>query len=154
MDSLQKMNEALSYIEDNITDEIDYKEIARLALCTEYHFQRMFSFLAGVTLAEYVRHRRLTLAAFEINNSNVRIIDIAVKYGYSSADSFTRAFQNLHGITPTEARENGKSLKAYPRMIFQLTIIGGSEMNYRIEQKDTTSPTLKSEIWIPVVKKY
>ena len=136
MDSLEKMNDALSYIEDNIIYEIDYKEIARLALCSEYHFQRMFSFLAGVTLAEYIRHRRLTIAAFEINNSNVRIMDIAVKYGYSSADSFSRAFQNLHGITPTEARESGKSLKAYPRMTFQLTIKGGSEMNYRLEQKE------------------
>ena len=136
MDSLEKMNDALSYIEDNIIYEIDYKEIARLALCSEYHFQRMFSFLAGVTLAEYIRHRRLTIAAFEVNNSNVRIMDIAVKYGYSSADSFSRAFQNLHGITPTEARESGKSLKAYPRMTFQLTIKGGSEMNYRLEQKE------------------
>jgi len=136
MDSLEKMNDALSYIEDNIIYEIDYKEIARLALCSEYHFQRMFSFLAGVTLAEYIRHRRLTIAAFEVNNSNVRIMDIAVKYGYSSADSFSRAFQNLHGITPTEARESGKSLKAYPRMTFQLTIKGGREMNYRLEQKE------------------
>ncbi len=139
MDSLKRMNEALGYIEDNLTNDIDLKEVGRIALCSEYHFQRMFSFLAGVTLSEYIRRRRLTLAAFEISRSNVRIIDVAVKYGYSSADSFTRAFQSLHGITPSEARNNGQSLKAYPRMTFQLSIKGGNEMNYRIEEKEAFS---------------
>lgn len=136
MDSLEKMNEALNYVEKNLTEDIDFKEVARLAFCSEYHFQRMFSFLAGITLSEYIRRRRLTLAAFELNNSSIRIIDVAIKYGYSSPDSFTRAFQGLHGITPSEARNNGQSLKAYPRMTFQLSIKGGSEMNYRIEEKE------------------
>ncbi|GKU24219.1 AraC family transcriptional regulator [Clostridium folliculivorans] len=139
MDSLKRMNEALSYIEENLTEDIDIKEVAKLALCSEYHFQRMFSFLAGISLSEYIRRRRLTLAAFELNNSNVRVIDIAIKYGYSSPDSFTRAFQNLHGITPSEARLKGQSLKAYPRMTFQLTIKGGNEMNYRIVEKEAFS---------------
>ncbi|GED14129.1 AraC family transcriptional regulator [Aneurinibacillus migulanus] len=136
MDLLEKMNGALNYIEENLTNDIDFKEVARLAFCSEYHFKRMFSFLAGVTLSEYIRRRRLTLAAFELNNSNIRIIDVAIKYGYSSPDSFTRAFQSLHGVTPSEARNNGQSLKAYPRMTFQLSIKGGSEMNYRIEEKE------------------
>ncbi|HYE09710.1 MAG TPA: AraC family transcriptional regulator [Patescibacteria group bacterium] len=136
MDSLKKMNEALSYIEENLTNEIDFKEVAQLAFCSEYHFQRMFSFLAGVTLSEYIRRRRLTLAAFELNHSHSRIIDVAVKYGYSSADSFTRAFQGLHGVKPSQARNNGQLLKAYPPMTFQLSIKGGSEMNYRIEEKE------------------
>lgn len=136
MDSLIRMNDALSYIEENLDNEIDLKEVARLALCSEYHFHRMFSFLSGITLSEYIRRRRLTLAAFELNNRNIRIIDLAVKYGYSSPDSFTRAFQSLHGITPSEARNNGQSLKAYPRMTFQLSIKGGNEMNYRIVEKE------------------
>lgn len=135
MDLLEKMNGALLYIEENLTNDLDYKEIARLACCSEYHFKRMFSFLAGVTLSEYIRRRRLTLAAFELKERNSKVIDIAIKYGYNSPDSFTRAFQNLHGITPTEARNNGHSLKAYPKMTFQLTIKGGIEMNYRIEDK-------------------
>lgn len=139
MNSLRKMNDALNYIEENLDNDIDLKEVARLALCSEYHFQRMFSFLAGVTLSEYIRRRRLTVAAFELNNSDVRIIDIAIKYGYNSPDSFTRAFQGLHGITPSEARANGQSLKAYPRMTFQLSIKGGNEMNYRIEEKEAFS---------------
>ena len=139
MDSLKRMNKALDYIEENLASEIDLKEIARIALCSEYHFQRMFSFLAGVTLSEYIRRRRLTLAAFELSNSNIRVIDIAIKYGYGSADSFTRAFQGLHGISPSEARKNGSTLKAHSRMTFQLSIKGGDEMNYRILEKDAFS---------------
>jgi AraC family transcriptional regulator len=136
MDSLKKMNEALSYIEKNLTGDIDFKEVARLAYCSEYHFKRMFSFLAGVTLAEYIRRRRLTLAAFELINSNERVIDVAIKYGYFSPDSFTRAFQSMHGVTPSEVRNHSQSLKAYPPMTFQLTIKGGNEMNYRIVEKE------------------
>jgi AraC family transcriptional regulator len=136
MDLLKNMNDALKYIEDNLTNEIDFKEAARLAVCSEFHFKRMFSFLAGITLSEYIRRRRLTLAAFELKDTKVRVIDIAMKYGYNSPDSFARAFQTLHGITPSEARNNGHSLKAYPPMTFQLSIKGGSEMNYRIIEKE------------------
>ncbi|WP_129730408.1 AraC family transcriptional regulator [Ectobacillus funiculus] len=135
MDLLQNMNNAMKFIEENLTNDIDFKEVARLACCSEYHFKRMFSFLAGITLSEYIRRRRLTLAAFELRNRQVKVIDVAVKYTYNSPDSFTRAFQNLHGITPSEARNNGSSLKAYPPMTFQLSIQGGDEMNYRIEEK-------------------
>jgi AraC family transcriptional regulator len=136
MDLLQSMNTAMKYIEENLTEEIDFREVARQAYCSEYHFKRMFSFLAGVSLSEYIRRRRLTLAAFDIKDHNVKVIDVAVKYGYSSPDSFTRAFQSLHGITPSEARNHGHSLKAYLPMTFQLSIKGGSEMNYRIEEKE------------------
>ncbi|MDC0705734.1 MULTISPECIES: AraC family transcriptional regulator [Priestia] len=136
MDSLRNMNRALHYIEENLTNDIDFREVAKLALCSEYHFKRMFSFLAGITLSEYIRRRRLTLAAFELKDNNMKVIDIAIKYGYNSPDSFTRAFQNLHGITPSEAKKNGYSLRAYPQMTFQLSIKGGNEMNYRIEEKE------------------
>ncbi|MBX9955746.1 AraC family transcriptional regulator [Peribacillus simplex] len=136
MDSLKNMNGAIKFIEENLTNEIDFKEVARLAYCSEYHFKRMFSFLAGISLSEYIRRRRLTLAAFELKNNNIKVIDIAIKYGYSSPDSFARAFQHLHGITPSEARSNGHSLKAFPLMSFQLSIKGGNEMNYRIEEKE------------------
>lgn len=136
MDLLKNMNGAIKFIEDNLTNEIDFKEVARLAYCSEYHFKRMFSLLAGISLSEYIRRRRLTLAAFELKDNTIKVIDIAIKYGYSSPDSFTRAFQHLHGITPSEARSNGHSLKAFPPMSFQLSIKGGSEMNYRIEEKE------------------
>ncbi|WP_079529463.1 AraC family transcriptional regulator [Halobacillus hunanensis] len=135
MDSLKSMNEAINYMEKHLLDEIDLKEVARRAYCSEYHFKRMFSFLAGVPLSEYIRRRRLTLAAFELKNSQEKVIDLAMKYGYNSPDSFSRAFFNIHGLTPSEARKNGHSLKAYSRMTFQLAIQGGEEMNYRIEEK-------------------
>ncbi len=136
MNLLESMNRALTYIEEHLTGDIDYKEAARLACCSEYHFKRMFSFLAGVTLSEYIRRRRLSLAAFELTNHSARIIDVAVKYGYGSADSFARAFQILHGATPSEARNSGQPLKAYSSMTFQLTIKGGSALNYRIVEKE------------------
>ncbi|QWI51758.1 AraC family transcriptional regulator [Bacillus mycoides] len=136
MDSLKNMNAAMQHIEDNLTHEIDFKEVAKIAFCSEYHFKRMFSFLAGISLSEYIRCRRLTLAAFELKDSNAKVIDVAIKYGYNSPDSFTRAFQNLHGITPSEARSTIRSLKAYSPMTFQLSIQGGNAMNYRIEEKD------------------
>ncbi|WP_163100415.1 AraC family transcriptional regulator [Peribacillus alkalitolerans] len=136
MDLLTNMNRAMKYIEENLANEIDFKVVSRLAYCSEYHFKRMFSFLAGVTLSEYIRRRRLTLAAFDLRDNKLKVIDLAIKYGYNSPDSFARAFQHLHGITPSEARSNGYSLKAYPPMSFQLTINGGSEMNYRIVEKE------------------
>lgn len=136
MDSLKHMNAALRYIEDNLAGEIDYQEVARRALSSEYHFKRMFSILAGIPLSEYIRRRRLTLAALELQDRRMRVIDLAVKYGYTSADAFTRAFQSLHGITPSEARSQAASLKAYPPMTFQLTIKGASEMQYRFEEKE------------------
>jgi AraC family transcriptional regulator len=135
VNELKKMNDAIDYIERNLTEEINYKEVARISLCSEYHFKRMFSFLAGVSLSEYIRNRRLTLAAFDLMERNLRVIDIAVKYGYRSADSFARAFQKLHGIYPSEVQVKKQTLKAFPRMTFQLTIQGGEEMQYRIEEK-------------------
>lgn len=136
VDQLNNLNDAINYIEKNLTNEINFQEVAKKAYCSEYHFKRMFSFLSGISLSEYVRRRRLTLAAFELKEQNKKIIDIAVKYGYNSPDSFTRAFYQLHGLTPTEARQNGHNLKAFPPMTFQLSINGGNEMNYRIEEKE------------------
>lgn len=136
MDALARLNLALAYIEENLTGDIDFAEIERLALCSEYHFRRMFSYLAGVPLSEYVRRRRLTLAAFDLQQTDALVIDTALKYGYNSPDSFSRAFTSLHGVTPTEARDAGRPLKAFPRLTFRLAIQGVSEMNYRIEEKD------------------
>jgi len=135
MDSLSNMNKAMEYIEEHLAEEIDYSEISKIAYCSEYHFKRMFSFLAGISLSEYIRRRRLTLAALDLKDNDLRIIDVAVKYGYNSADSFSRAFHSLHGILPSEARSENIQLKAYPRMTFQLSIKGGCEMKYRIVEK-------------------
>lgn len=135
MDWLKKMNEALNYIEDNLTEEIDFVTVAQKACCSSYNFQRMFSFITDITLAEYIRRRKLTNAAFELQNGDIKIVDLGLNYGYDSPVSFTRAFKAMHGITPTQARKEGAILKAYPRLSFQIIIKGVSEMNYRIETK-------------------
>ncbi len=135
MDWLKKMNGAISYIEENLSENISYGEIARIACCSEYHFQRMFSFITDVSLAEYIRRRRLTLAALELQSSNIKVIDLALKYGYESPEAFARAFRNLHGVSPTFAREKGAQLKAYPPISFHISIKGEVEMNYKIVEK-------------------
>jgi len=136
MDWLTKMNAAIDYIESNLADDIDFAVVAMKACCSSYNFQRMFSFITDTTLAEYVRHRRLTQAALELQNTHAKVLDIAIKYGYDSSTSFARAFSSLHGITPSEARKTGVQLKAYPKMSFQISIKGESAMDYRIETKE------------------
>lgn len=135
MDWLDRMNNAMEYIETNLADHISYDKIAQSACCSTYHFQRMFPFITGVSLSEYIRRRRLTLAAFELQTTEAKVIDVALKYGYESPEAFARAFKNLHGIMPVSARDKGISLKAYPRMSFHISIKGDIEMNYRIEQR-------------------
>ncbi|WP_127530104.1 AraC family transcriptional regulator [Paenibacillus kobensis] len=138
MEWLGRMNRAIDYIETNLTEELELGEVARMACCSSYQFQRMFSFITDVTLAEYIRRRRLTLAALELQNGGAaKVIDVALKYGYESPVSFARAFHALHGITPAMARQEGIALKAYPRLSFLITIKGAEAMNYRIETKES-----------------
>lgn len=134
MEWVERMNRAIGYIEDHLAEDVDYAEAARIACCSLYHLQRMFPFITDVSLSEYVRRRRLTLAAFELQNGPIKVIDLALKYGYDSPEAFARAFQQLHGTTPTAARASGTKLKAYPRISFQISIRGAAEMNYRIEE--------------------
>lgn len=136
MDWLDSMNAAMDYIESHLTGEISYARAAQTACCSTYHFQRMFSYITGVPLSEYIRRRRLTLAAFELQTRGAKVIDVALKYGYESPEAFSRAFKKLHGIMPVAARDIGVSLKAYPKMTFRITIKGDVEMNYRITQRE------------------
>ena len=135
MEWSERMSQALDYIEDNLAGEIDYKEAAKLACCSTYHFQRMFMVVMDITLSEYIRRRRLTLAATELISGSSKVIDIGMKYGYESPDAFTRAFRNLHGITPQAAREPGVTLTAFPRISFHIVLRGGTDMDYRIVEK-------------------
>lgn len=132
---LENMNHAMDYIENHLQDKMDYEKVAQAACSSVYHFQRMFTFITDIPLSEYVRRRKMTLAAFELQNSDIKIIDLALKYGYDSPESFARAFQLMHGITPTAARKFGSGIKAYPRISFQITIKGDTEMNYKIVQR-------------------
>ncbi len=136
MEWIERLNSAINYIEEHLKKDIDYDGLARIACCSTYHFQRMFSYMAGVPLSEYIRRRRMSLAAADIQGGEEKIIEIALKYGYDSPTAFNRAFQNIHGIAPSQARTEGVSLKAYPPISFKITIKGEAEMNYRIEKKD------------------
>jgi AraC family transcriptional regulator len=130
---MEHWNEALRLIEDNLDGEIDVAALARVAQTSEYHFRRMFSTLAGLPLSEYVRRRRLTQATAEILDG-AGVLEVAVKYGYGSADAFTRAFKAMHGMTPSEARRPGAVLRSQAQMSFHLTIKGRSDMHHRLTE--------------------
>ncbi len=134
MDWVEHLNEAMDYIEKRLAEELSYEEIAKRACCSAYHFQRMFTYMAGVPLAEYIRRRRMSLAAAELS-AGEKVIDVALKYGYASPTAFNRAFQAIHGIAPSGAKKEGVSLKSYPPLRFQVIVKGVEEMNYRLEEK-------------------
>lgn len=136
MDWITGIQNAINYIEDHITEELDYAQIARESFSSPFHFQRVFSILCGYTLGEYIRSRRLTLAGQELASTREKVIDVACKYGYDSPESFAKAFQKFHGITPTQARGGGAMLKSFSRLSIKVSLEGGSIMNYRIEEKN------------------
>ena len=114
---IEGFQESIDFIERNLTDELDIEVIAAKAALSPFYYQRIFGALCGVTVGEYIRARRMTLAAQELSRKDMKVIDIAVKYGYDSPDSFTKAFQKFHGITPSQARESGASLRSFARYI-------------------------------------
>lgn len=136
MEIIKCLNNAIEYIEYNLEGNIDIDEVAKAAFTSRYHFQRMFYALTGFTLAEYIRNRRLTLAGEELSFKDVKIIDLSIKYGYESPDSFTKAFQRVHGVTPSKIKKGNVRLKAFPKLSFQISIKGESEINYRIVNND------------------
>lgn len=129
---LERWNAALDYIENNLDRDIYWSELARITLTSEYHFRRVFSALAGLPLSQYIRQRRMTLAAADILDGT-GVLDVATKYGYT-ADAFTRAFRDLHGITPSQARRPGARLRSRSAVTFHLTIEGRSTMHYRVTE--------------------
>lgn len=136
MEWLDRMMSALDFIEANLQEPLDMTELAKTAHASPYHFQRMFYMLTGMTVAEYMRKRRLTLAAKELALTASKVIDVALKYGYESPESFSKAFRKLHGVSPSDARTPGAPLKAFPRISFQLSLKGDKELEYRIVQKE------------------
>lgn len=137
MEWLHQLSKAIDYMEDNLDDDISFEEVAKIACCSTFYFQRMFSYIAGISLSEYIRRRRMTLAAFDLQTSDMKIMDIAIKYGYKSPTAFNRAFQNIHGVAPTAARTQSTMLNAYPRISFSIHVIGDTNLRYRMEQKES-----------------
>ncbi len=135
MNFIEGLQNAVNYIEDNITEDIDIAEAAKRAACSTFYFMRIFGILCDVSIGEYIRNRRLTLAGAELAATNIKVIDAAVKYGYDSPESFTRAFVRFHGITPSEARKNGSLLRSFSRVSVRIILKGGNLMEYRIEEK-------------------
>ena len=135
MDWITGIQRALDYTEVHLTGEVDCEEVAREACSSAFHFQRMFTMLCGFTLGDYIRMRRLALAAEDLMRTDDKVIDIAYRYGYDTPESFSRAFTRFHGVSPTQARHGG-SVKSFSRLSVKLILSGGTTMDYRIEKKD------------------
>jgi len=133
---LQQLNDAVEYIERNITDNNMLAKAHTVTRYASYHFARIFGYLADIPLAEYIRRRRMTLAAQTLQGGAAKVLDTAIQYGYDSTDSFSRAFYKQHGILPSQARKPGAVFVSYPKLSFQISIKGAMEMNYRMEEKN------------------
>lgn len=133
MEWIKGIQRAIDYIELNLTEDINYEDIAKQAYSSQFHFQRVFGILCGFTVGDYIRMRRLSMAASDLIRNNDKVIDVALRYGYDTPESFTRAFVRFHGITPTEAKR-GRNVKSFSRLSVKLILTGGSTMDYRIEK--------------------
>lgn len=135
MNWIKALADSIDYIEENLTEELNIRDIAKVASSSPYHYQRMFNMLTGFTVNEYVRKRRLSLAASEFIITDKKVIDVAIKYGYESSEAFSRAFKKVHGANPTEIKKKKVNIKAYPKLSIQISLKGDVPMNYRIEKK-------------------
>ena len=135
MEWIERFNYCMEYIEKHLMEKIDYEKLAEIMNCPAYHFQRMFFYMTSISLNEYIRRRKMSLAAVELRDNGVKVIDIALKYGYESPTAFNRAFQSIHGIAPSMVKKETALLKSYPALRFSFAIHGMEELNYRIENK-------------------
>lgn len=134
MEWLDHFNDSIEYVEAHLTGTIDLDRTAQLAQCSTYHYQRMFSYIAGVTLGEYIRRRRMSLAGVALQRGE-KVIDVAAAFGYDSPTSFNRVFKSVHGITPKEAKQSGAKLTSYPMLTFKITVKGVYAMEYQLIDK-------------------
>lgn len=136
MDWIQTLERAIEYMEENLLGNLECEEVAGEVYVSSHHFQRTFTLLTGLTVGEYIRNRRLSLAGQELLRKESKVIDVALKYGYDSPESFAKAFKRFHGITPVQVKKQGTSLKSFNRLIIKIIMEGGSSMDYRIEKKE------------------
>lgn len=136
MNWIQGVQRAIDYVEENITKEIDLEEAAKRTYASSFHFQRIFGILCGFSLGDYIRMRRLSLAAEELSKGRAKVIDVALKYGYDTPESFSRAFMRFHGISPSEAKRGGQ-VRIFTPLSVKLSLTGGRKMDYRIEKRDS-----------------
>lgn len=136
MEWIESISKAIEYIETHITEDLATSDIAKEVCISSFYFQKGFSMLCGFTVAEYIRQRRLTLAGSELVSTDNKIIDIAMKYGYDSPDSFTKAFTRFHGSTPTAVRRDGAMMKSFASLKINISLKGGYTMDYKIIEKE------------------
>ncbi len=132
---IEGFQQSIDHIEKNLSEELDIEEIAAKAALSPFYYQRIFGAMCGMTVGEYIRSRRMTLAAQELTCSDKKVIDIAAKYGYDSPDSFAKAFQRFHGITPAQAKSSGASLRSLAPLHIKITLEGGNMLEYKIIEK-------------------
>ncbi|MGY3187734.1 AraC family transcriptional regulator [Lysinibacillus sp. TE18511] len=136
MSWIESIQKAINYIEEHLLDDITMEQIAREVNSSVFHFQRTFSILTDMSIADYIRRRRLTLAAQELINTEQKVIDLAYKYGYDSPEAFTKAFRKQHQLTPSEARKKQGQLQSYNRLVIQVSLKGAEPMKYKIVEKE------------------
>lgn len=147
MEWLQSLNRAIDYMEKHLTDNITCEDVAEHIYISSFHFQRTFNLLTGLTIGEYLRNRRLSLAGQDLLKGENKVIDVALKYCYETPESFSKAFSRFHGITPSQARKEGSVLKSFNRLVIKIKLEGGSTMDYRIVKKDSFKVVAKTRLF-------
>jgi len=147
MEWIKSLNKAIDYIEENITETITCEDVAEHIYLSSFHFQRTFNLFTGLTVGEYIRNRRLSLAGHELLSGKGKVIDIAIKFGYETPESFSKAFSRFHGVTPNEAKKTGTILKSFNRLLLKIILEGGNSMDYRIEKKEAFQVVAKTQLF-------
>lgn len=144
MEWMKRLNQVIEHIEENLTHKIDSEKLAEIAGCSIYHFQKTFFYMTNMSVNEYIRKRRMSLAAVDLQSTQTKIIDLALKYGYESPTAFNRAFQSVHGYAPSLVRKNNLPVKSYPAIKFSFSIRGNEVLSYKIVKKEAFRITGKS----------
>ncbi len=147
MEWIQTLNNAIDYIEENLLSDLTCEKVAEKVYISNFHFQRTFTMLTDLTVGEYIRNRRLSLAAHELTKGNSKVIEIAFKYGYETPESFSKAFRRFHGISPTQAKKHGANLKSFNRLVIKIKLEGGSIMDYKIVKKEAFKVVAKTKMF-------
>ncbi|MFV0393349.1 MAG: effector binding domain-containing protein [Coprobacillaceae bacterium] len=145
MNYIESLQQAITYMEEHILEPITYHDVASHVYMSSYHFHRTFSLITSISVKEYIRNRRLSLAGQELLDSNIKVLDMALKYGYETPESFTKAYTRFHGITPKMTKHYGQYLMMYDPLVISINIQGGKKMEYRIEEREAISLLVKKE---------
>ncbi len=147
MDWLKSMNDAIAYMEENLTGSLSPEDVAAKVYLSGGHFQRAFAVLTGMTVGEYIRNRRLALAGQELAMHGAKVVDVALKYGYETPESFAKAFYRFHGTTPSQVKLYGAAFKSFNRLTIKITLEGGTAMDYKIIKKDAFTTAVKRRLF-------